>query len=73
MDITRAIARGPQDYDGTASYFSAAYMLGFGSNHAGVINFLVGDGSVHGISTTANHENLLRLSMANDGASASLP
>ena len=45
----------------------------FGSAHTGVCNFLVGDGSVQGISNTAPHELLRNLSDANDGNAVSIP
>ncbi|MGL6193599.1 MAG: DUF1559 domain-containing protein [Thermoguttaceae bacterium] len=45
----------------------------FGSAHTGVCNFLVGDGSVHGLSNTTPHEILRNLSDTNDGFAVSLP
>ncbi|MDR0703869.1 MAG: DUF1559 domain-containing protein [Planctomycetaceae bacterium] len=48
--------------------------FGFGSSHTGTINFLAGDGSVHGISVTVNVSSVLYpLCQANDGAAASIP
>jgi len=45
----------------------------FGSPHTGVCNFLVGDGSVHGISNTAPHNVLRNLADTNDGNATTLP
>ncbi len=45
----------------------------FGSPHTGVCNFLIGDGSVHGISNTASHDVLVSLSNTRDGHATSLP
>jgi prepilin-type processing-associated H-X9-DG protein len=46
----------------------------FGSWHPGVCNFLLGDGSVRGISVTTPVENILYpLSHTNDGAAVHLP
>ncbi|MDR1493740.1 MAG: DUF1559 domain-containing protein, partial [Planctomycetaceae bacterium] len=48
--------------------------FGFGSSHTGVINFVAGDGSVHGISVTVNVSSVLYpLCQANDGVAASIP
>ena len=47
---------------------------GFGSYHPGVCHFLVGDGSVHGLSTTASIEQVLAwLAIVDDGRSVALP
>jgi hypothetical protein len=45
----------------------------FGSPHAGTCNFLVGDGSVHGLSATASPTILRSLAGVRDGQAASLP
>lgn len=45
----------------------------FGSAHAGVCNFLLGDGSVRAVSTTTPHEVLYALSVVNDGETTQLP
>jgi hypothetical protein len=44
-----------------------------GSCHPGVVNFLVGDGSVRGISTTALPLTITQLTVVNDGNSAAIP
>ncbi|MDR1958001.1 MAG: DUF1559 domain-containing protein, partial [Planctomycetaceae bacterium] len=46
---------------------------GFGSQHTGTVNFLIGDGSVHGISGTIATSLLWNLARVNDGNSATLP
>jgi prepilin-type N-terminal cleavage/methylation domain-containing protein len=46
---------------------------GFGGNHVGVANFLLGDGSVHSVSSTLRHDILSNLSHVSDGNPASLP
>lgn len=45
----------------------------FGSAHTGICNFLLGDGSVQTVSSTAPHEILRNLSDTNDGNAVSLP
>jgi prepilin-type N-terminal cleavage/methylation domain-containing protein len=45
----------------------------FGANHTGICNFMIGDGSVRGISHSTSHSILLPLGIVNDGASVSLP
>ena len=64
----RNIARGIEEAglaDDGVSYF--------GSPHTGVCNFLVGDGSVHGISATASADLLRSLSSVRDGKAVSIP
>ncbi len=46
---------------------------GFGSYHTGVCNFLVGDGSVHGVSTTVALSVIGRLGDVSDGKAVSIP
>lgn len=46
---------------------------GFGSYHTGVCNFLAGDGSVHGISTTVALSVIGRLGDVSDGKAVSIP
>ncbi|MDR1291332.1 MAG: DUF1559 domain-containing protein [Planctomycetaceae bacterium] len=45
----------------------------FGSNHAGIVNFLVGDGSVRPIAVTTNRDILEALADTQDGVPVSLP
>jgi type II secretory pathway pseudopilin PulG len=48
--------------------------FGFGSSHTGIINFVAGDGSVHGITVTVNVSSVLYpLCQANDGVAVSIP
>jgi hypothetical protein len=46
---------------------------GFGSQHVGVVHFLIGDGSVHGIHGTIATSLLWNLARVNDGNNASIP
>ncbi|MDR1964901.1 MAG: DUF1559 domain-containing protein [Planctomycetaceae bacterium] len=59
--------------------FSGKSML-FGSRHSGTINFLFGDGSVHGIAATVPADKysdimdiMVKLAYVNDGQTATLP
>ncbi len=45
----------------------------FGSAHTGTCNFLMGDGSVHGLSTTISVDTLAWLGGCNDGNTVSIP
>lgn len=45
----------------------------FGTNHPGVCNFLIGDGSVTGVSATTSREILYALGCVNDGVAVALP
>ncbi|MDR1479985.1 MAG: DUF1559 domain-containing protein [Planctomycetaceae bacterium] len=66
------IARGPTD--GVGGYGDMDLILpSYGSFHAGVVNFLLGDGSVHSVAVTLNNNILKYLSHINDGNPASLP
>ena len=49
------------------------YDRGFGSWHSGTCNFLLGDGSVQGVSVTTSGPILKAYAMVGDGQSASLP
>ena len=53
--------------------FNPIRSYGFGSYHTGVCPFLLGDGSVHAISSTVPFEILEALSIMNDGKAVSLP
>jgi prepilin-type N-terminal cleavage/methylation domain-containing protein len=46
---------------------------GFGSQHGDIVHFLLGDGSVHGISGTAATSLLWNLARVNDGNNTTLP
>jgi hypothetical protein len=46
---------------------------GFGSQHGDIVHFLLGDGSVHGISGTAATSVLWNLARVNDGNTVELP
>ena len=67
----------PSDYsasDPAAATSGALDVLGFGSYHPGVCLFLLGDGSVRGVSITTPVESVLvPYSFVNDGLSVSLP
>jgi hypothetical protein len=58
---------------GGYSYVADAGYPQFGSWHTSIINFLVGDGSVHGLSLSTSPELLERLSHASDGGVATIP
>lgn len=58
-------------FDPTGGYL--VYNYGFGSYHPGVCNFVLGDGSVRGVSVTLSWQLLAKLTDVNDGAAASLP
>jgi type II secretory pathway pseudopilin PulG len=47
--------------------------FGFGSCHLGVLNLLLGDGSVHNVTTNISSTILYSLAQVNDGVTASLP
>jgi type II secretory pathway pseudopilin PulG len=77
--INGRIARGPNDR-GSSNNQGEEGQPHWGSNHTGTVNFLLGDGSVHGISVTvpagvaSGSNNILgRLGNARDGNPVSLP
>jgi len=47
--------------------------FGFGSSHAGTLNFALGDGSVTSVSVTTPPQLIYRLSDVSDGNPVSLP
>ena len=60
--------------EGATIASAALWAFGFGSAHPGTCNFLIGDGSVHGISnTTPVNPILISLALANDGRAVALP
>jgi prepilin-type N-terminal cleavage/methylation domain-containing protein len=64
----RFIAKGKEAAglaDGGMSYF--------GSPHTGICNFLIGDGSVHGLPNTTSSDLLRKLACTRDGQTATLP
>ena len=67
----------PSDYsesDPAVATSGALDVLGFGSYHPSVCQFLLGDGSVHGVSVTTPVESVLvPYSFVNDGLAVSLP
>ncbi|MDR2170958.1 MAG: DUF1559 domain-containing protein [Planctomycetaceae bacterium] len=68
------IARGDNDYDPTKEgQLSGLDAPHFGGNHVGIANFLVGDGSVHSISSSISHDLLHYLGNVSDGNVASIP
>jgi hypothetical protein len=68
------IARGNNDYNNTLTYiFQTGYIPNFGGSHAGIANFLLGDGSVRGISATTSRDLLHYLGNVNDGNAVSIP
>jgi hypothetical protein len=58
------------DHVVTTTYASS---VGFGSFHPGICHFLIGDGSVRGISVTTRPLHLIRLSDVADGVSVTIP
>jgi hypothetical protein len=77
-DRSPALAMGPKDPrlpTDTTPHQSGGYSgrYGFGSSHNGIVNFLIGDGSVHGLSVTIQHELLFNLARVNDGNPVTIP
>jgi hypothetical protein len=68
------LARGPNDYTGDSNDQSPLVGYGFGSNHTGVCNFLLGDGAVRAVNLTVPMATILvPLANTRDGVSVSLP
>ncbi|MDR2169001.1 MAG: DUF1559 domain-containing protein [Planctomycetaceae bacterium] len=72
------LARSANDGEEIENWGNAAWGWGyeapsFGGNHIGVVNFLLGDGSVRSVSATTNVELLQYLSEIQDGNPAQLP
>ncbi|MDR1383393.1 MAG: DUF1559 domain-containing protein [Planctomycetaceae bacterium] len=77
-DDANLFARGPNDPNSSTSPVSGGTpnregKEQLGSSHPGMVNFLVGDGSVHSISTTALPRLVTQLTIVNDGNPATLP
>ncbi|MCL2347405.1 MAG: DUF1559 domain-containing protein [Planctomycetaceae bacterium] len=75
---TWRLGNGPNDLFGQAAFTNDNPNpygdYGFGSDHPGVCNFLIGDGSVWSAGTTVNmREILCPLGVVNDGRAVSLP
>jgi hypothetical protein len=58
--------------DGTTTSDSIIRLFAFGSSHSGVCNFVLGDGSVRGVSATTSVDVLANLAAVNDGGTTSL-
>jgi hypothetical protein len=70
------LARSPTFAGGLHSngnYYEANGEFGFGSWHPGVCLFLIGDGSVRGISVTVTTQTMYMLADCKDGGAVSLP
>jgi hypothetical protein len=68
------LARGPNDYTGASNDQSPIAGYGFGSNHTGVCNFLIGDGAVRAVNSTVPMATILvPLTNVRDGKAVSLP
>ena len=78
-NLANVIARGPNDTNrpnkdtnsNPATQREGNEMLG--SSHAGVLNALIGDGSVHSLSTTADPEVVARFCCTMDAVAVALP
>jgi hypothetical protein len=71
----RCLVANPNDPGVTSGQLPSNHWghYGFGSNHTGTVNFMVGDGSVHGISGTISTEVLYNLARVNDGNASTIP
>jgi hypothetical protein len=68
--------RRPQEFaDATSDviFLDSNRALSFGSWHAGICNFLLGDGSVRSIAVTTPTEILAAIAIVNDGKSVTIP
>ncbi|MDR3234529.1 MAG: DUF1559 domain-containing protein [Planctomycetaceae bacterium] len=63
----------PANFEPDPADIPDQYSFSFGSAHTGVINFLVGDGSVRGIPPNTNMHLIYQLSQADDGIAVALP
>jgi hypothetical protein len=64
------IARSPGD---VATDINATTARGFGSNHPGICNFLLGDGSVHPVAIATDYKILFYLGHTDSGQTTRLP
>jgi hypothetical protein len=67
------IAKSPNETATQGDVYAHAGTYQLGSSHAGVLNFLIGSGSVHTIPKSVSSEVIFRLSYVNDGNVVSLP
>ncbi|MDR0390764.1 MAG: DUF1559 domain-containing protein [Planctomycetaceae bacterium] len=68
------LARGPNDYTGNSNGESPIGGYGFGSEHVGTCNFLIGDGAVRGVNVSVSMSSILvPLANVGDGTPVSLP
>jgi prepilin-type N-terminal cleavage/methylation domain-containing protein len=68
------LARGPNDYTGANNANGPITGYGFGSNHTGICNFLIGDGSVRAFNiSTPMSTIIVPLTNINDGTVVTLP
>jgi hypothetical protein len=70
------LSRGPndsriEDTDPDLGANGARY--GFGSSHNGIVNFAIGDGSVHAMSITTSDTLMFNLGCVDDGNAVTLP
>ncbi|MDR1963256.1 MAG: DUF1559 domain-containing protein [Planctomycetaceae bacterium] len=75
-DLSIAPLRRPQEFaDITSSIINldSNRALSFGSWHAGICNFLLGDGSVRAISITTSTDILGAIAIVNDGKAVAIP
>jgi prepilin-type N-terminal cleavage/methylation domain-containing protein len=71
---TNYIAKSPNELSPySLGYYEENTEASFGGCHQGIVNFLLGDGSVHSVSATLNIDLLHYLSDIQDGNPASLP
>ncbi|MDR3233868.1 MAG: DUF1559 domain-containing protein [Planctomycetaceae bacterium] len=63
----------PANFEPDPADIPDQYSFSFGSSHTGVINFLVGDGTVHGVPPDTNMHLIYQLSQTDDGIAVALP
>jgi type II secretory pathway pseudopilin PulG len=76
-DRSPAFAMGPNDpalpTDTMPHQSGYSGRYGFGSSHPGIVNFLIGDGSVHVFPTATQHNLMFNLARVNDGNTVTIP